>query len=203
MRFYRGRDKHGEWGKLLSSYLDGELSSQEKGRFEAHLDTCEQCKEELATLRATVDLLRKVPVVSPPRSFALTRQSFTTTSRSVTMWPALATAAASLLLAVFVVGGLVTSSAQPIPNAAPTAQMEETLDANNGAKSVVPERSGEPAAAPSVSTLEAGTEGSRADQPAAGGLDAWDYATAALGLLVAALASSTAYISLRQQRRRV
>ena len=55
----------------LSALLDGEVSAEEKTRWEAHLATCQRCQQELASLRRTVALLRALPQPALPRSFAL------------------------------------------------------------------------------------------------------------------------------------
>jgi anti-sigma factor RsiW len=56
---------------VLSPYIDGQLSPSERERTERHLKGCEACRRELESLRATVNLLHRVPMVSPSRSFAL------------------------------------------------------------------------------------------------------------------------------------
>jgi hypothetical protein len=55
----------------LSAFLDGQLSLDERGVWDAHIKTCEQCQQELADLRLTVNLLRALPQPELPRSFAL------------------------------------------------------------------------------------------------------------------------------------
>ena len=37
-------------GELMSGYIDGELTQQERQRVEAHCDTCSQCSTTLAEL---------------------------------------------------------------------------------------------------------------------------------------------------------
>lgn len=67
----RGRSEH-EWvEERLSAYIDGELSAKETARVEKHLQECQACTENLATLRQTVSLLRELPTVPAPRSFAV------------------------------------------------------------------------------------------------------------------------------------
>ncbi len=58
-----------EW--LLSEYLDGRLSAGAETRVEVHLDRCECCRAGLASLRATVGLLKQLPECAPRRSFSL------------------------------------------------------------------------------------------------------------------------------------
>ncbi len=66
-----GKSEH-EWvEESLSAYLDGELSAREKAGVEKHLQECRACSENLSTLRQTVALLKELPAVPAPRSFAL------------------------------------------------------------------------------------------------------------------------------------
>jgi len=55
----------------LSAFLDGQLTPREHSYVERHLSRCAACRAELEALRQTVDLLRTVPVMKPPRSFLL------------------------------------------------------------------------------------------------------------------------------------
>lgn len=57
---------------MLSEYIDNRLESENKGLVERHLETCEACSKELASLRMTVQLLHRVPEVSAARSFTVT-----------------------------------------------------------------------------------------------------------------------------------
>jgi len=59
---------------LLSEYIDGRLSVQERHRLEAHLAACPQCQDELASLQATVTMLRALPPVPLPRNFYVYRE---------------------------------------------------------------------------------------------------------------------------------
>ncbi|MBI4497212.1 MAG: zf-HC2 domain-containing protein [Chloroflexi bacterium] len=62
---------HERWQEQLSASLDGRLEEREQAALERHLAGCARCREELAQLRATVALLRRMPAVPPPRSFVL------------------------------------------------------------------------------------------------------------------------------------
>ncbi len=59
----------------LSALLDGQLSPEEQAQSDAHLNTCEQCQQQLAGLRQTVTLLRAMPQPELPRSFMLPTDS--------------------------------------------------------------------------------------------------------------------------------
>jgi anti-sigma factor RsiW len=59
----------------LSALLDGEISTEERTQWEAHLATCQRCQQELASLRQTVALLRALPQPALPRSFELPAES--------------------------------------------------------------------------------------------------------------------------------
>jgi hypothetical protein len=57
--------------ELLSPYLDGQTSPDEKAAVEAHLPGCDACRSDLADLRALRSLLSQLPAAPAPRSFAL------------------------------------------------------------------------------------------------------------------------------------
>jgi hypothetical protein len=65
------KNEHEYAAKRLSAYLDRQVSDREYVRIKAHLETCEQCQQDLETLLWTKRLLRQVPVVPVPRSFVV------------------------------------------------------------------------------------------------------------------------------------
>ena len=65
------RLRHGKMRELLSSYIDGEVSDSERRRVERHLAECEECRQELESLRLTVSALRQLPEIQASRSFAV------------------------------------------------------------------------------------------------------------------------------------
>jgi hypothetical protein len=67
----RGKSEHDWVGDSLSAYIDGELSPRDNARVEQHLRECQTCAENVATLQQTVGLLRDLPRLPVPRSFAL------------------------------------------------------------------------------------------------------------------------------------
>jgi hypothetical protein len=56
---------------LLSAYLDGHVSTDERRRIELHLGGCAACQGDLESLRGTVSLLHALPRVAVPRAFTL------------------------------------------------------------------------------------------------------------------------------------
>ena len=52
---------------LLSTYIDGELSSDERVQLEVHLDVCTECLAELAELRRLAAGYQKLPSPKPPQ----------------------------------------------------------------------------------------------------------------------------------------
>src|SRR5690242_3115444 len=56
----------------LSAYLDYELPEPERDQVREHLRRCPECENELATLKATKQLLAEMPLQPPPRPFVLT-----------------------------------------------------------------------------------------------------------------------------------
>ena len=67
----RSESEHKWVEDSLSAYMDGELSPKERARVEKHLRDCQACTANLATLRQTVALVRELPRVPAPRSFAI------------------------------------------------------------------------------------------------------------------------------------
>jgi len=59
----------------LSAYLDGRLEQSEAARLESRLRQDPQLRLELQELRATVQVVRSLPLIRPPRSFALQPQA--------------------------------------------------------------------------------------------------------------------------------
>ncbi len=55
--------------KLLSMYLDGELSQVQSDALKAHLDVCPECQRTLATLRENDTLIRNMPAPEPSTDF--------------------------------------------------------------------------------------------------------------------------------------
>lgn len=92
---------------LLSAYLDGELDAPDRGRVEAHLADCAECRRTLQALRMTVADLATLPepAPSPQDSWAL-RAAVRRARRPVRRWERLAWgagAAAAVLVGVLVV----------------------------------------------------------------------------------------------------
>jgi anti-sigma factor RsiW len=56
---------------LLSAYIDNELTDTERTQLEARLQQEPALRTTLAELRATVEAVRALPPVRPPRSFTL------------------------------------------------------------------------------------------------------------------------------------
>jgi hypothetical protein len=62
-------EDHTTYRDEVGAYLLGALSDSERAAFEAHLETCPQCREEVERLRPAADLLpRSVEQVEPPAS---------------------------------------------------------------------------------------------------------------------------------------
>jgi hypothetical protein len=61
-------DEHGRWDDALGAYLLGALPEDELPEFQSHLEGCERCREEAASLQVAVDVLAvAAPPVKPPR----------------------------------------------------------------------------------------------------------------------------------------
>ena len=56
---------------MISSYLDSALSNKDMEKIEVHIESCDVCSQEIDELRAVVGVLRAMPTVPAPRSFAI------------------------------------------------------------------------------------------------------------------------------------
>ena len=56
---------------MISSYLDSALSNKDMEKIEFHIVSCDVCSQEIDELRAVVGVLRAMPTVPAPRSFAI------------------------------------------------------------------------------------------------------------------------------------
>jgi len=104
-----GRFRHRRFRRDLSAYVDDMLSERARRRLEAHLDSCEACRQELAELRLTVDALGSLPMAEAPRSFTLAAAPVAEArprpaARRLEFGLRLATATAAFALTVVIIG---------------------------------------------------------------------------------------------------
>lgn len=106
--------------ELLSAYLDGELSTDERTAFERRLSSDVDLRRELDTLRGTVNLINTLPKLTAPRNFTLTpamvRPARWLGFPTTTAFSAIASAAATLLI---LLGGFLlfqNTGSQAVPN---------------------------------------------------------------------------------------
>jgi len=104
-----GRFRHRRFRRDLSAYVDDMLSERARRRLEAHLDSCEACRQELAELRVTVEALGSLPMAEAPRSFTLAAAPVAEVrprpaARRLEFGLRLATATAAFALAMVVIG---------------------------------------------------------------------------------------------------
>jgi len=98
-------------GELLSAFLDGELSEQERAQVTEHLTACPSCVDELDGLHFARAAVRSLPLVELPsglRSAAEQSPEVLHLARRPPVWVA---AAAAAILALFV--GIATILAPP------------------------------------------------------------------------------------------
>lgn len=69
--------------EALSEYVDGLLAGRQRERASRRINSCATCREELASLRATIALLRELPDVAVPRSFTLASPPPVTAAQSL------------------------------------------------------------------------------------------------------------------------
>ena len=107
--FNRG---HGRFLEMLSDYVDGVLPEAERIALEAHLQGCDSCTEELESLRATVQMLRRMPEVEAPRSFRIAPAAVAAPTpppeRPVLLWAMRVSTALAVVAFTVMVAGNVT-----------------------------------------------------------------------------------------------
>jgi hypothetical protein len=62
--------KHADVQKRMADYLEGDLALERRAVFDAHLDSCTECRAEVEELRAIPKLLRTLPDEEPPPMLA-------------------------------------------------------------------------------------------------------------------------------------
>ena len=103
MRLFRrtGPTRCSDVRRDLSSFIDHRLDPESRRALERHISACPACNRELATLEATVSLLRRLPEEEPLRPMsvplAVTRPPY---RRGAVAWFGMATALVCLLLAM-------------------------------------------------------------------------------------------------------
>lgn len=100
--------------ELLSAYIDGQLTIEERSALEARLLDDADLRQQLALLRATVDLIKELPQLQAPRNFTLTRRMVSSggSSRRIYAFSLLSAAAAIVLL--FVGFGLLSAGSENV-----------------------------------------------------------------------------------------
>jgi hypothetical protein len=101
--------------ELLTAYIDGQLTAEERSALEARLQTDAELSRQLALLHATVDLIKGLPQLTAPHDFRLTRQMVRSGAgdRRIYIFSVLSAAAAIVLL--FVGFGLLTMNSSYAP----------------------------------------------------------------------------------------
>ena len=57
--------------EMVSVFLDGALSTKEMSQVDLHMASCEVCAQKADELRSVISVLRAMPTVPAPRSFAI------------------------------------------------------------------------------------------------------------------------------------
>ncbi len=110
---------------LLSAYIDGELTPTERNALETRLETDAALRRELASLRATVDLIAALPTLRAPRDFTLPANTVRRARPRVINLPAYAYSAISAAAALILLITGVLLIAQPPIDSTPPAQVAQ------------------------------------------------------------------------------
>ena len=103
-----GLFRHRRAAALLSSYIDGQVTREERSVVEGHLPGCETCSRDLDELRQTASLMSGLPVLAPGRTYVLSslspREAPARRPAYALFAPGIAAAACAVLLVVIVSG---------------------------------------------------------------------------------------------------
>ena len=141
--------------ELLNEYLDGRLSGIDLAKIERRLQACDVCQDELEELRATIAVVRRMPMEQPRRSFVMdapplepspARQSFHLRAPAWAYAGAasIAVVALAVLVSVDATGGLSPTADSPeaFVAAAPQSRASAPLAAATAAPAAVAEAAG-------------------------------------------------------------
>jgi anti-sigma factor RsiW len=110
--------------EILSTYLDGQLTSSERARLESRLQVETELRTTLEEMRRTQAMLRAAPALRAPRNYTLRPDMVKAPRRAPSAYPflRLATALASLLFILAFAGDLISRGAT---SPAPVALVQE------------------------------------------------------------------------------
>ena len=138
MAFVSGPQLNDDDLELLSSYIDGQLTAEERAALEQRLEHDQTLRRELDELRATVAALRSLEPVRPPRSFTLDPAQVAPRSRLslLRLLPLAGTMAAALMCVIVtftVFGGGMGGAPASAPLSAPAVADAPTFAPEAGA----------------------------------------------------------------------
>jgi hypothetical protein len=141
--------RHRRFRRDLSAYLDDMLPERARRRLEAHLDSCQACRQELAELRSAVEALGSLPMAEVPRSFALAAAPVAEARprpavRRLEFGLRLATATAAFALALVVIGDIAGLPGGGGEKEATPALLAPVATETPAVMGVVPEETPEP-----------------------------------------------------------
>ena len=168
--------------QTLSALIDDMLDAAELADAQAHLHACAECSRRVEELRSVASLLRQLPDLEPPRSFALGPRAVADPPNLVRLrrWYAASRVAAAALAAgfVFLLAGTLYGESRPMPLAAQPAESFSPATGGAGSRAVATVPSGtqqlsardaaRPGAAPAIAPAAAPPPTSAPAQAAAG-----------------------------------
>ena len=89
-------------GELLSAFLDGEVTAEERNRVVQHIASCEACRDELNDLNSARTALRSLLVLELPSGLTPTDDSMADVAPLTRRPPVWIAAAAAAVLALFI-----------------------------------------------------------------------------------------------------
>ncbi len=160
---------------MLSEYIDETLNENDRVFVEQHLNICNVCSNEYESLRATVDILHRIPVAKAPRSFAIREKDVEPKRASIfepERWgwlrPATAVAAIALVVVLSIdivgIGSGVVSVDDATEQLAMSTTQEEDVDVSGVRGMLLPEATMIPSPLPGVVVEEEMNDGFKAPE---------------------------------------
>ncbi len=125
-----GLFRHRRVAALLSSYIDGQVTREERIVVEGHLPGCDTCSRDRDELRQTASLMSGLPVLAPGRTYVLSslapQEAPARRPAYALFAPGIAAAACAVLLVVIVSG---QAAGVLVQSGADKAMFESSADA--------------------------------------------------------------------------
>ena len=143
--------------ELVSSYIDGEVTAEERTELEARLEREPALRAALDELRATTQLIRELPRMMPPRSFTIDPASARPRWAGAFGWLRFGSALAAVLLALTVTFDIIGSRGMGMTTSSAPQVMSDQSAGGAASSAATSAENSAPAAENSAPAAESGS----------------------------------------------